>query len=263
MTAMTAADFEARYRSQPDPWGYQTSEYERAKYAATLRACGPGLFDGALELGGSIGVFSALLAPRCHSLVTIDAAPTAVTAARRRLAGSPAAEIILGSIPEAIPRRRYDLVVASEILYYLDRDRLAATLDALRRLTAAGARVVAVHWRAPGPERPLHAAEVHCALREQPWLAPVARADTDRYLLDVLERLWAPDVAIDCIRRRLLGLAARSESSLAQTSRARVVRLPDATRGNRRCFGIDSSHMRRQSRPATRRLPPLAKSGTL
>ena len=78
MTHMTAADFEARYRTQGDPWSYTSSAYEQRKYAATLAACGPGPFGRALELGGSIGVFSAQLAPRCHHLTTIDAAPTAV-----------------------------------------------------------------------------------------------------------------------------------------------------------------------------------------
>ena len=62
---MTAVDhFEAQYRADPDPWGYRCSAYERAKYDATLSACGPGPFENALELGGSIGVFSARLAPR-------------------------------------------------------------------------------------------------------------------------------------------------------------------------------------------------------
>ena len=70
------AEFEALYRADPDPWGYTHSAYERDKYAATLEACGPGPFAHALELGGSIGVFSALLAPRCRALTTIDAAPT-------------------------------------------------------------------------------------------------------------------------------------------------------------------------------------------
>ena len=72
---MSLADFEARYRANPDPWGYTTSDYERRKYEATLTACGDGPFADALELGGSIGVFSALLAPRCERLTTIDAAP--------------------------------------------------------------------------------------------------------------------------------------------------------------------------------------------
>lgn len=188
MTRMTLSDFEARYQADPDPWGYTTSTYERNKYAATLAACGPGQFVRALELGASIGVFSAALAPRCRSLTTIDAAPTAVEIARRRLADTPSVRILGGTIPGAIPDGPYDLVVASEILYYLTAGELAATLDRLRDQTSARARLVAVHWRPDGPERPLTADVVHATLRRQPWLASITRADTDDYRLDVLER---------------------------------------------------------------------------
>src|SRR6202012_6104676 len=79
---LNATEFERRYRVQGDPWAYRSSGYERAKYDATLRACGPGPFAAALELGGSIGVFSARLAPRCRALTTIDFSPTGVRAAR-------------------------------------------------------------------------------------------------------------------------------------------------------------------------------------
>lgn len=188
MSHMTPADFEARYGADPDPWAYTTSAYERAKYDATLAACGPGPFRCALELGSSIGVLSVRLAPRCRSLVTVDAAPTAVAEARRRLAGVPGVTAILGAIPAAIPQTRYDLVVASEILYYLDETQLARTLERLGELSLPGARWVAVHWRPDGAERPLGAREVHALLHAQDWLAPVADAHTDDYLLDVLER---------------------------------------------------------------------------
>jgi trans-aconitate methyltransferase len=184
---MSLGDFEARYRSEGDPWAYETSSYEHAKYAATLEACGPGRLGEALELGSSIGVFSEMLAGRCTRLTTIDGAPTAVAAARRRLATSPNVEVILGSIPEAIPIRRYDLIVASEVLYYLEPETLQATLGRLRDLSAPLARLVAVHWRPEGPERPSSAEEVHRALRAEWWLAPLESASTDEYLLDVFQ----------------------------------------------------------------------------
>ena len=91
--AVTAVEhFEAQYRAEPDPWGYHRSAYEQAKYAATLAACGPGPFTDALELGGSIGVFSAQLAPRCRRLTTIDFSATAVRRARAALARQPQAQ---------------------------------------------------------------------------------------------------------------------------------------------------------------------------
>jgi SAM-dependent methyltransferase len=188
MSFMTASDFEARYRADPDPWGYLASEYERRKYAATLKACGPGPFACALELGGSIGVFSAMLAPRCERLVTVDVSPTAVASARSRLAGHPAVDSIVGAIPAAVPRLPFDLVVASEILYYLSDEELAETVSLLHHSMVPGARLVAVHWRPPGPERPRDAAQAHAALAETPWLTQVHRGGTDDYLLEVYRR---------------------------------------------------------------------------
>lgn len=188
MSPMSTADFEALYRTDSDPWRYRSSTYERRKYEATLAACGPGPFQSALELGASIGVFSAMLVPHCASLITIDAAPTAVRAARARLVAEPAAEILLGEIPAAIPVCDYDLVVASEILYYLWPGQLEATLDCLALRMPTGARLVTVHWRPPGPERPFSAEQVHAAVRAQPWLTPLTASPTPDYLLDVLER---------------------------------------------------------------------------
>jgi SAM-dependent methyltransferase len=185
---MKAAEFERRYRREGDPWGYRSSVYEHAKYDATLSACGPGPFASALELGGSIGVFSARLAQRCDALTTIDGSPTAVAAARTRLAGLAHARALVGEIPAAIGPGDHDLVVASEILYYLDDDALAATLERLHEVLIAGGRIVAVHWRPPGPERPQTAAAVHARLRSLPWLHPISDRRTADYLLDVLER---------------------------------------------------------------------------
>ncbi|HEY6523200.1 MAG TPA: SAM-dependent methyltransferase [Solirubrobacteraceae bacterium] len=186
---MTTVDhFEAEYRADSDPWGYRSSPYEQAKYAATLAACGPGRFDNALELGGSIGVFSARLAPRCRRLTTIDYSATAVRRARAALAEHRQVRVVLGAIPDDLPDSRFDLVVASETLYYLDAAGLARTLEALESRTLTGARLVCVHWRPPGPERPLTASHVHDEVRRRPWLRPLTSEPRPEYLLDVWER---------------------------------------------------------------------------
>jgi hypothetical protein len=184
----TVEHFEAQYRDDPDPWGYRASPYEQAKYAATLAACGPGPFENALELGGSIGVFSARLAPRCRRLTTIDYSPTAVRRARAILAAHRQARALLGAIPDDLPDGTFDLVVASEVLYYLDAAALAGTLEGLKARTAPGARLVCVHWRPAGPERPLTATDIHEEVCRQPWLCRLRTECRPGYLLDVLER---------------------------------------------------------------------------
>lgn len=188
MAHMTPNDFEARYQEDPDPWDYERSDYEHAKYQATLAACGDGPFTRALELGGSIGVFTEMLAPRCRALVTVDVARTAAAMARRRLANFRQVRVIHGEIPDAVPDQKFDLIVASEILYYLPPADLDTTLGLIRARLVSGGRLVAVHWRPPGPERPFTAAEVHARLRDDPWLTPILRDEGGIYLLDALER---------------------------------------------------------------------------
>jgi len=192
---MSAPAFEQRYQRDLDPWNYRSSGYERAKYDATLRACGPGPFRSALELGGSIGVFSARLAPRCAALTTIDCAATAVRAAREELTPHPHAEAIVGEIPSAIPQGPYDLVVASEILYYLSARELSRTLARLEDVVSVGGRLVAVHWRPLGRERPLSAASVHHTLSAAAWLSVIEDRSTAAYLMHVLERSWPTPTA--------------------------------------------------------------------
>jgi protein-L-isoaspartate O-methyltransferase len=189
MTApMTLADFESLYRHDEDPWGYRSRAYELDKYGATLDACGPGPFSCALELGSSIGVFSAMLAPRCRHLTTIDGAPTAVHAAEQLLREQPNVQVLLGMIPDAIPAAPADLVVASEILYYLDQDALSVTLASLSSVLASAGRLVAVHWRPTGPDRPVSAETVHRALRSLGGLNEIDDRSTADYLLNVYER---------------------------------------------------------------------------
>jgi SAM-dependent methyltransferase len=188
MSPMTAQDFERRYRGDPDPWQYRRSRYERRKYAATLAACGGGPFRNALELGASIGVFSAQLAPRCERLTTIDFAPTAVEMAQSELSAHPHVRAMQGRIPDDLPAGPFDLVVASEVLYYLGADGLRRTLEALERTVSPAGRVVCVHWRRTGPDRPLAADQVHEAVRARNWLRQLSSAPPGPYLLDVFER---------------------------------------------------------------------------
>jgi cyclopropane fatty-acyl-phospholipid synthase-like methyltransferase len=155
---------------------------------ATLEGCGLGPFKSALELGGAIGEFTELLAPRCERLTRIDVSATAAAMARRRLVDFPRVEVVRGAIPDAIPDREYDLVVASEILYFLSADEFERTLATVRSRLLTGGRLVAVHWRTEESDRLLAAGDVHARLRDDPWLEPLHAEHTPGYMLDVLER---------------------------------------------------------------------------
>ncbi len=183
------AHFEGLYARDPDPWGFATSDYERAKYARTLAVAVPGAPVGsAFEAGCSIGVFSALLASRCERLLAVDVSRRALDVARVRLAGRPGVRLERRTLPEELPRERFDLAVFSEVLYYWDRATLQGALEPIAALIAEGGALVAVHWRRATRTYPLGGDEVHETLAAGLALRLVHREQTADYRLDRFER---------------------------------------------------------------------------
>jgi SAM-dependent methyltransferase len=139
--------FETLYQSDPDPWCFAGSAYERGKYGATLAALPRPRYGRALEVGCSIGVLTADLASRCDALLAVDAAETALTEARRRCAGLPNLAFRRLWLPDEWPvETGFDLILLSEVVYYLvpaDVARLAALVQGALR---PGGDVLLVHW---------------------------------------------------------------------------------------------------------------------
>jgi SAM-dependent methyltransferase len=175
--------FERLARESADPWDYATSEYEQRKYRVTLDYL-PARTGRTLELGCSVGVFTAMLAPRCDTLVAVDFSPTALARARARLGEAAGVEFLRRRLPEEMPDGPFDTIVCAEILYYWSADLVG---DGLRRMEAAlapGGTLLAIHWRHPDPRRELTGDDVHAILDERTSLVLDASRTTADYLLD-------------------------------------------------------------------------------
>jgi SAM-dependent methyltransferase len=185
-----ASDFEERYQADPDPWRTLTDPYESHKRERTLAACGEGPFASACDLGAGTGVLAAALAPRCDRLLALDGAPTAVAEAQGRLAPFPYAEARVATLPDGLPTGPLDLVVASEILYYLDDGAFHMVLDWLPQALTLGGRAVAVHWTGSAPDLRRSADDVGTALASTPGLRMIEDGvgSTEGFRLDILER---------------------------------------------------------------------------
>ncbi len=146
MTSWSADVFDRLYAERPDPWDLQGSEYERGKYAATLAALPRERFGDGLELGCSIGVLTRLLAGRCDRLLSVDFAEAALAQARARCAGLAQVRFERRTLPDEWPAGTFDLVVASEVLYFLDADAVARTARACCGALRPGGAVVLVNW---------------------------------------------------------------------------------------------------------------------
>jgi hypothetical protein len=113
--------FDAVYSADPDPWNFADSPYEQAKYALTLNAMPKPRYRSALEVGCSIGVLTRSLASRCDVVVAIDAARAPLVEARRRCADLPGVRFEQMFVPEQWPDGLFELILLSEVVYYLSR----------------------------------------------------------------------------------------------------------------------------------------------
>jgi SAM-dependent methyltransferase len=175
--------FERLATESADPWSYETSPYEQAKYRRTLAALPPQT-GRTLELGCSVGVFTEMLAPRCESLLAVDFSPTALGHARRRLEGAANVELVERRLPEQTPRGPFETIVCAEILYYWSAALVREGLGRMERALVPGGVLVAVHWRGPDPRRELNGDDVHRILRAESRLRWDAGAQAPNYLLD-------------------------------------------------------------------------------
>jgi 2-polyprenyl-3-methyl-5-hydroxy-6-metoxy-1,4-benzoquinol methylase len=141
-----AMHFERLYRADPDPWNFATSAYEQQKYDVTLEALGTRRFIRALEVGCSVGVLTERLAGRCEQLLALDFAPSAVTAARARCAPYSGVRIEQMQVPEQWPQGWFDLILFSEVLYFLDERDLKEISARTMRSIVLGGQVLLVNY---------------------------------------------------------------------------------------------------------------------
>ncbi len=171
--------FEALYRDKGDPWEFETSAYEAAKYRETLAALPAPRFASVLEVGCANGVLTAQLGPRCDALLAVDVSKTALEAARARCADQPHIRIEQRRLPADAPQETFDLVLLSEVVYYWDSEDIVRLGDWLRGAVRSGGHVLLVHWigETDYPKSGDDAvAELHAALADR-----VSVEHTDRH----------------------------------------------------------------------------------
>lgn len=181
------------YRHNEDPWSFETSAYEKAKYAATVAALPKPHYDEAFEVGCSIGVLTELLAPKCQRLLAVDAAEAPLVKARQRLQGYPNIIIRKMAVPEQCPTGTFDLILVSEVGYYLSQKDLQTFSHQLISHLRDGGHLLLVHWTPVVPDYPLTGDEVHEWFMQQSGgdkpLKHLHHQREEKYRLDLFERV--------------------------------------------------------------------------
>lgn len=180
----TPLDFEGLHAERDDPWAVTSRWYERRKYALTMAALPRETYRRAFEPGCSIGGLTELLAPRCDNVLATDISGSALEAATRRVS----AENVTfrqASIEEW-PEGALDLIMISELAYYLNDSQWSAVLARAAETLESGGHLVSVHWRHENAEAFRSAEQIREDLLAVPgWTSHGSYADLDM-LIDVV-----------------------------------------------------------------------------
>ncbi len=147
--SFTPEYFRAMYEAEPDPWKFATSDYERRKYQATVAALPMRYPARVFEAGCSIGVLTRMLAPLAGHVMAADVDARTLERAAEACAGLSNIAFRRMVLPGEWPAGRFDLMLFSEVLYFMSRDDVARTAQlAMSGLSDAGG-IVLVNWTGP------------------------------------------------------------------------------------------------------------------
>ena len=147
-------------------------------------------YGHAYEAGCGNGEMTVALAMRCDTVLAADlsAAALRLTDERLRDAGQ-RAQVTLERhhLPRDWPGNAvpaFDLIVLSEIAYYLDAEELATLVTQCNATLAPGGTLMLCHWRAPFQDRRLSTELVHTAFHASPGLHRLLRHEEADFLLE-------------------------------------------------------------------------------
>jgi predicted O-methyltransferase YrrM len=189
-TRLPDAYFDRMYDSAEDPWQLSTRWYEERKYAVTLALLPNPRYRHAFEPGCSIGTLTTLLAQRCDHVTAVDVADAAVRHADARLREAGCRERVTltrSSLDAAWPPGPFDLLVLSEVAYYLKADTLATALRREIPRLQPGATVLAAHWRHGVADYPLSGDEAHAVIARTPGLMLLGSYRDRDVVIDVFD----------------------------------------------------------------------------
>lgn len=183
--------FKDVYSANEDPWNFETSAYEAAKYTVTLEALPRKQYINALEIGCSIGVLTELLAARCSHLTATDVSQIALKKAADRCKNLEHVIFRQLSFPQKIPTDNFDLIMLSEVAYYLSPEDWKMGMQKLYSVMTSTAHLVMVHWLPEVHDYPQTGDEVHDSFSAemQNKMKNIFNTREEKYRIDIWKKL--------------------------------------------------------------------------
>ena len=147
MRAITLAGFADKFAQDSDPWSTWTAPDEVLKRQAILHALSCRPVGRVLELGAGNGSNSRAMARRGLRLDATEATAEGTRLVAKAIAACRRAKAFELVAPARTPRPRYDVIVISELLYYLSRKDMAKLARQISQLLERGGVLVLAHHR--------------------------------------------------------------------------------------------------------------------
>lgn len=144
--SFTSKYFDELYAKNEDPWRFATSPYELAKYSATLEILNGQPLGAVFEVGCSIGILTRALASNCDSVLAVDGSEIALATARQKCGDLGNVTLAQMRIPADWPAGSFDLILFSEVLYFLGPDDIEVTAHKTVKSLSSSGRVLLVNW---------------------------------------------------------------------------------------------------------------------
>ena len=138
--------FDALFADDPDPWDFENSAYERDKRVATITALQGAHFPSALEIGCATGFLTRDLAAHCDALLALDVSEQALAIARSKSVTNDTVLYRRAEVPGDWPKGSFDLIVLSEVLYFLSAEEIAIVSRRAHDTLAADGFCLLVNW---------------------------------------------------------------------------------------------------------------------
>jgi predicted TPR repeat methyltransferase len=129
-----------------DTFGYDRNPEDQLKFARTLEVCGGNGLGRVLELGCAVGSFTEVLVPHASEVLALDVSRATVERVRERMHGSSHVRAVAMTLPDEFPEGEFDVVVASDVLYYLPVADLQRCVERIEASLDVGGAFVAVHY---------------------------------------------------------------------------------------------------------------------
>ena len=146
----TAGRFDWLYRLDRDPFGVEHTSYERCKREALLGFVAKRHHIVALDLGCGTGIQTKRLAPFCDHILGVDFSHKAISLAKLHCKDEAKITFTIEDIRafcaknKHSPSPKYDLLVCSEVLYYLDPMGLDSVIENLKEMSRSNTWLVLV-----------------------------------------------------------------------------------------------------------------------